>query len=111
MIVGIVGSRSFQGYDLLKKELSSFQISKVVSGGAKGADALAARYAKENNIPLKEFLADWEKFGRSAGPIRNQEIVNDSQMIIAFWDGKSRGTKSTIDMARKKGLEVKIVYF
>ena len=76
MKIAVIGSRSFNDYDLVKKELASFQdIAEIVSGGASGADTLAARYARENGIRLTEFYPEWEKFGRPAGPKRNATIV------------------------------------
>ena len=76
MKIAVIGSRSFNDYDLVKKELASIQdITEIVSGGASGADTLAARYARENGIRLTEFYPEWEKFGRAAGPKRNTSIV------------------------------------
>ena len=110
MNYGVVGSRDFIDYELLKNTLNALSdIALIVSGGATGADQLARRYATEHNIPIREHLPDWQKYGRSAGPRRNRLIVQDSDVIIAFWDGKSRGTKSTIDIARQNATEVRVV--
>jgi len=84
---------------------------EIVSGGAKGADTFAANFAKENGYPLKEFLPEWNNYGRGAGPYRNKQMIDycsDGDMVIAFWDGKSKGTKSTIDFAKEKGLVTKV---
>ncbi|KMQ50663.1 Uncharacterized protein CHISP_2346 [Chitinispirillum alkaliphilum] len=93
--IAVIGSRGFD-YSLLKETLDKEEIVKIVSGGAKGADSLAAQYARENNIELQEFLPDYKKHGRGAPLVRNKLIVDASNMVIAFWDGKSRGTKFTM---------------
>lgn len=72
-----------------------------MSGGAKGADSLAERFAKENNIETMIFPADWDKYGKNAGYIRNKDIISNSDIVIAFWDGKSKGTKISIDLAKQ----------
>lgn len=106
--VGVVGIRRFYDYEAMKEVLDGEEISLIVSGGAKGTDTLAERYAKEYNIPFIVHLPKWDKYGRAAGPIRNKLIVRDSDRIIAFWDGQSRGTKSTIELAEKAGKPVNI---
>ena len=73
-----------------------------MSGGAKGADALGERYAEIHNIPTKIYYADWKKFGRRAGPIRNVDIINRCDVCVAFWDGQSHGTKHDIDLCREQ---------
>jgi hypothetical protein len=103
MKLAIVGSRTFDDYEMAKAALKDLVITEIVSGGAKGADALAERYAKENNIPVKIFKPDWAKYGRGAGPVRNKLIVEYADKVIAFWDGASKGTKSSIDFATAKG--------
>jgi hypothetical protein len=111
MKVGIVGSREFKNYelfsDIMKQYLSD--ISWVVSGGAPGADSLAEKWAKENKKMLTIYPADWLNLGKRAGYVRNTDIVKNSDMIIAFWDGKSKGTKHTIGLAQKMGKECKII--
>lgn len=99
--VGIVGSRTFDDYEFLCKKLSWVTYETIVSGGAKGADFLGKKFAKENNLPYIEFPAKWKKHGKSAGYKRNIKIVDKSDLIIAFWDGQSKGTKHTIDIATK----------
>ena len=105
MRLGIVGCRDFIDYNRLEKEVSviraNYKISTIVSGGASGADALAKRYAKVHNLSYKEFKPDWNKYGRSAGPKRNKLIVQASDMIVAFWDYNSKGTASTIRIAKE----------
>lgn len=105
MKLAIVGSRDFNDYELLKSEIDKLRtahtITHIVSGGARGADTLAKRYAKENNIELVEHLANWNLYGKSAGYKRNVLIWQDSDMLIAFWDGQSKGTKQSIDNYKK----------
>ena len=111
--VAIVGSRTFNDYDLLKQTMKEldFTPSKIVSGGATGADSLGAKYGKENSIPVTIFKPDWTKHGKSAGFIRNTDIVLASDIVIAFWDGKSNGTRDTINKAKKESKQVIIVTF
>jgi len=110
MKFAVVGSRSFSDYSLLCKALESFDIDHIISGAAKGADTLAAKYAIEKEIPLKEIPADWDKHGNAAGPIRNKQIVDECDQVIAFWCGKSRGTKSTINLSHKQKKPVHIFW-
>ena len=106
--LAIVGSRTFNSYDEVNTVLSEFissndvTVTEIVSGGAKGADALAERYAANHNIPTKIYYADWKKFGRRAGPIRNVDIIKRCDVCVAFWDGESHGTKHDIELCRKK---------
>jgi len=113
MKVIIAGSRNITDYNAIKNiiEQSQFEITEVVSGMARGIDSLAVKYAQENNIQLKQFPADWNKHGKSAGPIRNTEMANYADALIAIWDGQSRGTKHMIDVATKKGLQVEVFYY
>lgn len=83
---------------------------EIVSGCARGADKLGENFAKMFNIPIKRFPAKWEEHGRSAGPIRNKEMSNYATHLIAFWDGKSRGTKNMIDTATEDNLKVRVIY-
>lgn len=105
----IAGSRSFDNYDFLKDICRNFVITEIVSGTARGADQLGERYAKENNIPVKRFPADWNRYGKRAGYVRNAEMAGYGERLIAFWDGESKGTKMMIDLAEGKGLEVYVV--
>ena len=81
----------------------------IVSGGARGADTYAKEFAIKHNLKLIEFLPDYEKYGRKAPLVRNKLIVENCDCLIAFWDGKSRGTKYTLDYATKLGKPTKIV--
>ena len=98
MKVIIAGSRSINDYALVKQaiEKAAFSITEVVSGGANGVDKLGEKWALENNIPIKQFLPDWNAHGKAAGPIRNSEMVAYSDALIAVYDGISKGTKDTI---------------
>ena len=84
-------------------------ITEIVSGGAKGADGFAERYAKEKNIPLKVFKAGWDKYGKRAGYIRNKEIWEYADQGIAFWDGRSRGTAHSFELSKFLGKKIKII--
>lgn len=107
----IAGSRTIIDYNLVVKAIkeSGFTITEVVCGLAKGVDSLGEQYAIENNIPVTYFPADWEKLGRSAGPIRNEQMGDYASAVICVWDGKSRGTKHMIHYARKKNLQIYIL--
>ena len=113
----IAGTRDFNDYSFLKKNLDYFlqginpnnEEIEIVSGNARGADKLGERYAKEHNLPVKLFPANWDKYGKRAGYLRNQEMANYSDVLIAFWDEKSKGTKHMIDIAKKQDLTVIVV--
>ncbi len=115
MKVIIAGGRDFNDYDLLcvncDKALSLQTDIEIVSGTANGADKLGEKYAKEKGYPVKEFPADWDRYKKSAGYIRNKDMANYADALMAFWDGKSKGTKSMIELARKYGLKIKIVKY
>ncbi len=112
MNYAIIGSRDFKDYKFLSALLDKIpNITKVVSGGARGADSLAERWAKEHNIEVLLFIPDWDQYGKAAGFIRNKDIVNNADRIIALWDGSSKGTKSSIDYAAKAGKRVLIVNY
>jgi hypothetical protein len=106
MNLGIVGSRDFNDYEKLKKEILTLykidNIKCIVSGGASGADKLGERFAEEFKLEKRIFYPDWNKYGKRAGFIRNKDIVENSDKLIAFWDSKSKGTKLTIDLAKEK---------
>lgn len=106
MKVVIAGSRGIEDYNLLIKliKFTNLNITEVVSGGARGVDKLGEKYAKENNIPVKLFEANWGDFGKRAGVIRNREMARYAEALIYLWDGKSSGTKNMIEEARIRGL-------
>lgn len=115
----IAGGRDFTDYDLLCDALEEWFYYQtmwgkeiiVVSGAAKGADSLGERWAIENGHQVERYPADWNKDGKAAGPIRNDKMAKVADSLIAFWDGNSRGTKSMIDLARKRGLDVKVINY
>ena len=118
MKVIVAGSRNFNDYVTLSKVLDMAldtikDKSKIVivSGKAKGADSLGERYANDKGYKIKEFPADWDAHGKSAGYIRNEEMAKYSDALIAFWDGTSRGTKHMVDLANKHKLQVRVVNF
>ena len=100
MKLAVVGSRDFDDYEFLKKILNHHPCTQIISGGARGADTLARRYATEHGIPIKEFIPDWNMHGKSAGYLRNEQIVDACDELVAF-DGKSRGTQHSITLAEK----------
>lgn len=115
----IAGSRTFNDYELVRKTMSALfgniapSQMEIISGHCpSGADHLGEMFAERNGIRLVLFPADWEKYGKAAGPIRNKqmsEYVSSDGYLIAFWDGKSRGTKNMIEEAYRVGATVKIV--
>ncbi len=106
MKIAIIGSRGLKVRNL-EKYLPS-NVSEIVSGGAKGIDSCAADFAKANHIKLTEFLPEYEKYGRSAPLKRNLQIIDYADLVLAFWDGSSRGTKFVIDNCKKKNKKVKV---
>jgi predicted Rossmann fold nucleotide-binding protein DprA/Smf involved in DNA uptake len=113
--VVIAGCRDYTNYEDLKEYvdmcLSNIREDNeivIVSGGAKGADSLGERYASENGFKVELHLADWDKYGRGAGPRRNKEMAEVSDFVICFWDGKSRGTKSMIEYAKQLNKPVRV---
>ena len=111
MKLAVVGSRSFNDFNLLHAKLCQIHISEIVSGGARGADSLGAEFAKENNIKLTVFPAEWDHYGKSAGYIRNKRIIENCDQVIAFWDGNSKGTEHSINLAKQMNKPTTIVKF
>ena len=107
MRLAIIGSRTCPPVDI--GSYLPFVPDTIVSGGAKGADTYAKDYALKNGIPIIEFLPDYKKYGRKAPLIRNMQIVDNCDFLLAFWNGTSRGTKFTIDYAEKRGVPIKMV--
>lgn len=106
MKLAIIGSRNLS-VENLEKYLPH-GIDEIVSGGARGIDSCAEKYAINNNIKFTVFLPEYEKYGRTAPLKRNLQIINYADEIVAFWDKKSRGTKFVIDNCRKQGKHIKI---
>ena len=109
MKLAIIGSRSCPPIEI--EAYLKYIPDTIVSGGAKGADTYAREFAQKHNLQLIEFLPDYEKYGRGAPLVRNKLIVEECDCLIAFWDGKSRGTKFTIDFAKQQGKPIKIVNY
>ena len=115
--IGIVGSRGFNDYKLMCDTLDKYvdKVFLIVSGGAPGADSLGERWGKDNRVKTLIHRPKWRdsegNYVPSAGFDRNELIVNDSDIIIAFWDSLSRGTENTISIAKEQGKPVEIVYF
>ena len=116
----VAGSRTFGDYGLLKRKLFEYLKDKdlvnieIVSGMAKGADQLGYSFANQYHINCTKFPADWEKYGKSAGFRRNEEMADYAMaegngVLIAFWDGESHGTEHMIKLAKDKGMEVIVV--
>lgn len=110
MKIIIAGSRDIEDYALVERAaLESGWIdgeTEIVSGMARGVDMLAVRFAQEHDLPLHRFPANWDKFGRSAGMIRNDEMAQFANALIAVWDGRSVGTRGMIQIARSYKLQV-----
>lgn len=124
----IAGSRDFDDFSKLmnssmeilteiSKKRDDLDRIRIISGTARGADKLGEQYAKIAHYELSKFPADWDKLGKRAGYVRNAEMakfaVEDGSygVLIAFWDGKSRGTKHMIDLAKRYGLEIHVVNY
>lgn len=117
MKIVIAGSRNFNNYDFLENKINELiknkqiDITEIVSGKAKGADFLGEKYASLNNISIKEFPANWNLYGKKAGFLRNQEMGNYADVLIAFWDGNSKGTKHMIDYMKSLKKQVFVFNF
>lgn len=109
----IAGSRQFNDYELLEKRMlqlfGSTPIDVIISGHAKGADTLGEKYAKDYGVKLEIYPADWNKYGKYAGYLRNEIMANHGDVLVAFWNGESKGTKHMINIALEKGLEVHVI--
>lgn len=113
----VAGGRNFSDYALLQQKLDYALKNKVtegitiVSGAARGADKLGERYAKERGYEIDSHPANWDRYGKSAGYIRNKEMAQNADALMAFWDGKSKGTKHMIDLAEQYGLKVIVINY
>ena len=106
MKIAIIGSRSITDADIGKYVSEG---DEIVSGGAAGIDTLAAEYAKRNGLKLTVFLPEYEKYGRAAPIVRNKQIVDYADKVIALWNGSSKGTMSVIEYAEKMGKPCEVV--
>jgi hypothetical protein len=111
MRLAVIGSRTISNEKFVFQVLDSYkdEISVLITGGAIGIDQIAERWALQNGIPTILHIPDWTKYGKSAGIIRNKLIVYDCDECVAFWDGISKGTKSTIDICTKLKKSINII--
>ena len=114
----VAGGRDFTDYEAAASEITALangelgeRAVSIVSGMARGADALAAQFARDNNIKLYEFPADWDKYGKRAGYLRNAEMADFADGLLAFWDGESRGTKHMIETMQNLRKPVRIIRY
>jgi len=115
MRVIIAGGRNYSDYvelcNICDAVLEGTSDIEIVSGTAKGTDSLGERYSLERGHGLKKFPADWNKHGKSAGYIRNKQMAEYADGLIAFWDGESKGTLHMINLAKERSLKVRIYNF
>jgi hypothetical protein len=107
----IAGSRSVTDYEVLMSAMMAtaeegWEITQVISGGAAGADKLGEEFARICELPLRVFPADWKSHGKAAGVIRNIEMAQNADALVALWDGQSKGTAHMIRIAKERGLKV-----
>lgn len=107
----IAGSRTINDPSLVEEAVrkSGFKITEVLSGGARGIDRLAEAWARRSNLPVRCFPADWKRYGKRAGFLRNEEMAEHAEALIAVWDGESLGTRHMIEVAERKGLKIWIL--
>lgn len=112
----IAGGRDFANYALLSKTMDEY-LSEVtddifiVCGQSRGADTLGEQYAKEHGYNVQYFPAEWKRYGKAAGYIRNTEMANNADALVAFWDGHSLGTKHMIATAEQNHLKIHVVRY
>ena len=106
----IAGSRKIDYFGIVNAAIikSDIEISCVLCGDAPGVDVLGADWANLNSITVEHYPAEWDRYGKSAGYKRNVLMAESAEALIAIWDGKSKGTKHMIDIAKSKGLHVKV---
>jgi hypothetical protein len=114
----VSGGRAVTDVDLVQSGLSEHiaqlasvgnRVTMIIHGMASGVDTIAGNYGRDHNLRIVEFPADWERYGRAAGPIRNKEMIEYGDELLAFWDGKSKGTGGTIKLARRAGIPVSVI--
>ena len=109
MRVAVIGSRGLRVDDL--ENYLPPETTEIISGGAKGVDASAREYALRRGLKLTEYLPEYSRYGRAAPLKRNITIIENADLVLAFWDGRSRGTKYVIDNCKKRNIPVKIHIF
>lgn len=112
----ISGSRSLNDsksrcivFETLNEIHKSTPIYVLISGNANGIDKIAEEWATTHTIEIKKFIPEWEKYKKAAGLMCNKKMLEESDKLIAFWDGKSKGTKHAIEMAMRTEKILKIV--
>jgi hypothetical protein len=110
MKVIVAGSRKINDFRLVKEAIEyatqRIKPTEIVSGDARGVDCLGAHWAENEGIPVQRFRAHWHLHGKRAGYLRNEEMADYADALVAIWDGQSPGTKHMIDLAKEKGLKV-----
>lgn len=106
MKVAVIGSRGLRVNDLGK--YLPDEVTEIISGGARGVDTSAREYAMEHGLKLTEYLPEYNKYGRGAPLKRNITIIENADLVLAFWDGSSRGTKYVIENCKKRNIPLKI---
>ena len=115
MKIVICGSRTFNNYEQFCSEMKDILDLRnkdtviLISGGAKGADTLARNYAEENGYKFEEYLADWDNLGKKAGYIRNVQMLEVADSVVAFWDGKSRGTAHMVKESLRRNIPLVVI--
>jgi len=114
MKIIIAGSRTITNKYLINRNIfkgieslvpfSKIDETIIISGGARGVDTEGESWAKSFGFPVKRFLPEWNKYGKKAGFLRNKEMINEADALIAIWDGKSKGTEHTINLAKEKNI-------
>ncbi len=106
MKVVIAGSRDIENYHLVEEAVkrSNFDVTTILSGGARGVDRLGIAFAHDHRLQVQIFTPEWERLGSRAGMVRNQQMADAAEAVIAIWDGKSTGTRNMIELASKRGL-------
>ena len=115
----IAGTRDFDNYELLKLKMDNILAGKVrnneeiiiISGTARGADKLGERYAREKGYKIERYPANWDKHGKRAGYIRNEQMAKVADACVCFWDEQSKGTKHMIDLAKQYKLALRVINY
>lgn len=121
--LAIIGSRTITDYSILQQAMIDWfdfsyvgshpvgrRVTEIISGGARGADALAARWARDHNVKLTEYIPDWDRYGKRAGFIRNEDIIKAADVVLGLWDGISRGTANSLGIAKRLKKPTIIIY-
>ena len=115
----IAGTRDFKNYELLKQKMDKILANRVknneeiiiISGTARGADKLGERYAREKGYKIERYPANWDKYGKRAGYIRNEQMAKVADACVCFWDEQSKGTKHMIDLAKQYKLALRVINY